>query len=399
MGVRKNQAALTTQEKQNFVDSVLTLKANGTYDQFVQQHRDSMMMSNMWAHQGPAFLPWHREFLRRFELALQAVNPTVDLPFWDWTVDNSITSSIWGSDFMGGNGRPSDGRVMTGSFAFDNGNWNLNVNDDPGQDLRRRLGQGASSLPTAAQVNQCLAVTPYDSAPWNISSNLNTSFRNRLEGWGSSQPQLHNRVHVWVGGSMLASTSPNDPVFFLHHCNIDRLWAIWQSMHPTEGYLPVSGGPSGHNLNDPMLPWGGSTTPASVLNISSLGYSYDNMSPSTGSTTPSGGSPSGPSGPSGPGGGCFIATAAYGSELEPPIQFLREFRDNVVLQSRFKNSFEKSLDIYYKFSPPIATLMKQNKPFKYIMKYTVVWPFVALAKAMAFVVEPFVDDAKKSKQN
>ncbi|MBI2005408.1 MAG: tyrosinase family protein, partial [Candidatus Aenigmarchaeota archaeon] len=241
MGVRKNQSTLTPQEKQNFVNAVLTLKANGTYDQFVQQHRDSMAMSNMWAHQGPAFLPWHREFLRRFELALQSVNPTVDLPYWDWTVDNSTTSSICGSDFMGGNGRPSDGRVMAGPFAFDNGNWNLNVNDDPGQDLRRRFGQNASSLPTAAQVNQCLAVTPYDSAPWNTSSN--PSFRNMLEGW-IGPGQIHNRVHVWVGGSMLASTSPNDPVFFLYHCNVDRLWAIWQSMHPTEGYLPVSGGPS-----------------------------------------------------------------------------------------------------------------------------------------------------------
>ncbi|MGI0011147.1 MAG: tyrosinase family protein [Nitrosopumilaceae archaeon] len=392
MGVRKNQATLTAQEKQNFVNAVLALKANGTYDQFVQQHRDSMAMSNMWAHRGPAFLSWHREFLRRFELALQAVNPTVDLPYWDWTIDNSTTSSIWGSNFMGGNGRQSDGRVMTGPFAFDNGNWNLNVNDDPGQDLRRRMGQGASSLPTAAQVNQCLAVTPYDSAPWNASSN--PSFRNMLEGW-IGPGQIHNRVHVWVGGSMMATTSPNDPVFFLHHCNVDRLWAIWQSMHPTEGYLPVSGGPLGHNLNDPMLPWGSTATPASVLNISSLGYSYDNMSPSTGSTTPPSG---GPSGPGGGGGGCFIATAAYGSELEPPVQFLREFRDNVVLQSRFKKPFEKILDEYYKFSPPIAELMKRNKPFKYTMKYTVVWPFVALAKATAFVAEPFVDDGKKSKQ-
>lgn len=389
MGVRKNQSTLTAQEKQNFVDAVLALKANGTYNQFVQQHRDSMAMSNMWAHHGPAFLPWHREFLRRFELALQAVNPTVNLPYWNWTVDNSPTSSIWSNDFMGGNGRPSDGRVMTGPFAFDNGNWNLNVNDDPGQDLRRRLGQGASSLPSATQVNQCVAVTPYDSAPWNTTSN--PSFRNMLEGW-IGPGQIHNRVHVWVGGSMLASTSPNDPVFFLHHCNVDRLWAIWQNMHPTEGYLPVSGGPSGHNLNDPMLPWGGTVTPTSVLNISSLGYSYDNM-PS--STTPPAPTPTPTPTPNPqPGQNCFIATAAYGSELEPPVQFLRDFRDNVVLQSRFKKPFEKILDEYYKFSPPIAELMKRSKSFKYTMKYTVVWPFVALARATSFVAEPFLDDNK-----
>lgn len=393
MGVRKNQSALTPQEKQDFVNAVLALKANGTYDQFVQMHLNSM--STMSAHQRPAFLPWHREFLRRYELELQNINPNVTLPYWDWTVDDSPNSSIWGADFMGGNGRPSDGRVTTGPFAYDNGNWTLTVD---GPDLKRRFGQSSSAttLPTTTQVDQCLAVNQYDSSPWNITSNLNTSFRNRLEGWGSSEPQLHNRVHVWVGGSMLPMSSPNDPVFFLHHCNVDRLWAIWQTMHPSSGYLPINGGPSGHNLNDPMQPWGGATTPASVLNISSLGYSYDSMPPST---TPPGPTPTPTPTPNPPRGPCFIATAAYGSELEPPVQFLRDFRDNVVLQSRFKKSFEKILDEYYKFSPPIAELMRQNKPFKYTVKYTVVWPFVALARATAFIVEPFVDDDKKSKQN
>ena len=49
---------------------------------------------------------------------------------------------------------------------------------------------------------------------------------------------------------------------------------------------------------------------------------------------------------------CFIATAAYGSELAPPVQFLREFRDDVILRSRFSRAFEKLLEGYYWFSPP-----------------------------------------------
>ena len=36
-------------------------------------------------------------------------------------------------------------------------------------------------------------------------------------------------------------TSPNDPVFFLHHCNVDRIWALWQYAHPASAYLPASG--------------------------------------------------------------------------------------------------------------------------------------------------------------
>jgi len=79
---------------------------------------------------------------------------------------------------------------------------------------------------------------------------------------------------------------------------------------------------------------------------------------------------------------CFIATAAYGSELAPPVQFLREFRDNVVLKSRFSRFFEKSLDVYYVFSPPIAKAMMEHKALKFVIKYVIVWPFVKLAQAL-----------------
>jgi len=40
-------------------------------------------------------------------------------------------------------------------------------------------------------------------------------------------PCVHNRVHVWVGGDMLPSSSPTDPVFYMNHCNIDRIWEAW----------------------------------------------------------------------------------------------------------------------------------------------------------------------------
>jgi len=87
---------------------------------------------------------------------------------------------------------------------------------------------------------------------------------------------------------------------------------------------------------------------------------------------------------------CFIATAAYGSELEPPVQFLREFRDEVVLKSRFRKAFEKILDAYYVISPSIAEAMIRSRSLKYLLKYSVVWPFVAVTKAAAFIVELFI---------
>jgi hypothetical protein len=45
-------------------------------------------------------------------------------------------------------------------------------------------------------------------------------------------------VHRWIGGDMLSMTSPNDPIFFLHHSNVDRIWAKWQLEHPDQTYPP-----------------------------------------------------------------------------------------------------------------------------------------------------------------
>ncbi|UCD92753.1 MAG: hypothetical protein JSV43_02220 [Methanobacteriota archaeon] len=84
---------------------------------------------------------------------------------------------------------------------------------------------------------------------------------------------------------------------------------------------------------------------------------------------------------------CFIATAAYGSELDPHVMFLRNFRDDVVLRSRYRRGFEDLLDIYYRFSPPIAEEMKRNEFYKNFMKYTVVWPTIALIKAIVFLAK------------
>ena len=123
------------------------------------------------------------------------------------------------------------------------------------RDLGSGTATGEPDFPTAAQVTDAIQnMTVYDTSPWRTTST--DSFRNRLEGWlanaGETGSQLHNRVHIWVGGDMGPGTSPNDPVFFLHHCNVDRLWALWQYAHPASAYAPASGGPPGHNLNDVM---------------------------------------------------------------------------------------------------------------------------------------------------
>ena len=71
------------------------------------------------------------------------------------------------------------------------------------------------------------------------------------------------------------------------------------------------------------------------------------------------------------GGGCLIATAAFGSELAPQIQFLREIRDNTVLQTQSGSAFMTGFNqFYYSFSPTIADYERENPAFKEAVKLT-----------------------------
>jgi len=71
------------------------------------------------------------------------------------------------------------------------------------------------------------------------------------------------------------------------------------------------------------------------------------------------------------GGGCLIATAAFGSEMAPQVQFLREIRDNTVLQTESGTSFMTGFNqFYYSFSPVVADYERENPAFKEAVKLT-----------------------------
>src|SRR5690606_6643010 len=156
MTVRKNQASLTAGEKRRFVAALLELKRSGRCDAFVSTHNDFIVSDTdhgrRTGHRSPSFLPWHRRFLLEFERALQSVDASVALPYWDWTTDSSVRSSLWAPDFLGGSGRNRDGRVTDGPFAASTGNWPIAVRVDERTYLRRALGAGGLRLPTRADV-------------------------------------------------------------------------------------------------------------------------------------------------------------------------------------------------------------------------------------------------------
>jgi len=85
------------------------------------------------------------------------------------------------------------------------------------------------------------------------------------------------------------------------------------------------------------------------------------------------------------GGGCLIATAIFGSELAPQVQFLREIRDNTVLTTASGTSFMTTFNsFYYLFSPAVADLERQNPVFKEAVKITIT-PLISSLSLLQYV--------------
>ena len=278
-----------------------TVRPVSTYDLFTVWHHVTMMRltppgnsaGRNAAHRGPIFLPWHRVMLMTLERHLQRVlvDANFGLPYWNWAKDGDLTAAqqraapIWKANCLGGQGDP----VQTGPFAFrptDPNTWRIRIATNvQGQlisvnrGLRRSFAtSGVTTLPNTQSATNALQLTPYDRANWDTGS---AGFRNRVEGWSSDTvpPGLHNRVHVWVGGDMGPSTSPNDPVFYMNHCNVDRLWEGWMQAHGRT-YLPNQNAGAflaGQRIDDPITsPLGSSATPRQVLNVNTI-YTYDTL--------------------------------------------------------------------------------------------------------------------------
>lgn len=264
MRIRRSVNRLGAAEKADYVRAVKALKeekARAAPGPAGEQFQGSWYDWYVWVHevaaplyhQCPLFLPWHRLFIMSFEKSLsERLGKDFALPYWDWANDAAEPESahLWAADFLGGDGAPDAGVALVGLDS------RVPVRDGPfagwatfGDPLRPTLERQFrmnlwqnqdQGLPKPEDVDWALAATVYDMPPWN--SNSPDGFRNRLEGFPvapRTEITLHNRVHMWIGGSMLPMTSPNDPVFFLHHCNVDRLWSRWQALHPDQGYQPL----------------------------------------------------------------------------------------------------------------------------------------------------------------
>ena len=216
---RKSQGALSTIEQQRYICAFNMINADGTLGQLVTLHQGMYMQ-----HGNLYLLPWHRIFLLLFEKALHRYHPDVCVPYWDWTDPDQQDFPAWLSGVL-----PT---VNTAGGP-------ITVFRSP--DSPANLASTVSSVPTA------MSQTNY------------SSFSSIING-------VHGSIHGWVGGTMSsAHTSPADPVFWLHHANLDRLWWVWYNSAQGNHQNPVIAGA--------LAPW--AYTEPDTRNIISLGYTYD----------------------------------------------------------------------------------------------------------------------------
>jgi len=236
-----------------------------------------------YAHAVPVLAPWHRVYTSYVEDEVEeALNDGLPFgfPYWEWG-DQAAKNRIFSSEMIGGDGDPNNDYQVSDS-AFTTG---LPAYDKEGRQqktlVQRRFGHftGANTLPTQDDVDYCANKLPYDVAPY--SKHVTEGFRGCLEGWygldNTTDKHLHNRVHLWVGGTMIpTSISPSDPAFFLHHSQVDRVFDRWLSKYPDERFIPKQGAPLDTNLNEPLRPWLPLRTPAQVHHsaVAGLGYRY-----------------------------------------------------------------------------------------------------------------------------
>lgn len=215
---RPNHLTMDQTARNRFNNALQMAHQAKTYQQRADIHRDMTthrMHSSSGAEGTQRFLPWHRQYLFECEKLLRTYEPLVRIPYWDFANDHARPDWVW---------KPPD---------VDRGN----------------PGATGSSLPNQQTVDNIERLNP-----------TYTGFTTDLESKG------HNGVHNWCNGTIsFPETAAKDPIFWLLHANVDRIWDHWQLTH--NGMPTLSG-------TDAVLdPWG-PVTAIDVDSVIGLGYWY-----------------------------------------------------------------------------------------------------------------------------
>ncbi|MGW2701566.1 tyrosinase family protein [Streptomyces sp. NPDC001340] len=229
--VRKDHRQLSTAERDRYNEVLRQLATTPAYKQLVADHQDMSHRHHTMQGMGPEatqrFLPWHRAYCLKFEELLRTVDPALTIPYWDYANDHARPDWVW---------KPSGVTRPT---------------------------PATSGLPTQATIDGLLTRPTFTAF----------TFGRVMAGVQPNGLEVaaHNNVHNWCRGTLSQPmTASNDPIFFLLHANVDRIWDQWQLTH--------TGGPNVTGADAGLDPWwtqaAGGLTTDSVKDITVLGYSY-----------------------------------------------------------------------------------------------------------------------------
>jgi tyrosinase len=229
---------------------------------------------NLCPHGNWYFLPWHRAFLLMYERTIRQLTGQRNfaLPYWDWTA----------------------ARQLPAAFVAPTFNGNPNPLFEPRRDMSPRDSL-QDEIVGQSVINTILGEVSFEVFGTSRPSDQNSLDRSWINcefcgTFGTLEQTPHNLVHNTIGGLMATSQSALDPIFMMHHCNIDRIWAAWSS-------APLNNANSGDPLwtdmqftNNFFNPDGSFYSPkVSELSIpETLGYTYGLQVASSGTTAPPG---------------------------------------------------------------------------------------------------------------
>jgi hypothetical protein len=179
-------------------------------------HAERCQHGNWW------FFPWHRAYVYYFERLVQDAvsDSSFALPYWDWTDGNEVTL-------------PNPFRELNSPLYDDNRDPDVNGG-------RAQLDWTFYDDNYNGVLNYVLTrdgfVPSFGSPQVDSFPGLETTHGDE-QAHGDVEGGPHDTVHVWVGGGQnpdmgVPDSAALDPIFWLHHCNIDRLWTRWLAASP-----------------------------------------------------------------------------------------------------------------------------------------------------------------------
>lgn len=239
--IRKDANTLTPAERDRFIAAFAQLNNQGTgrFADFRNMHTEA---GSPEAHGAPGFLPWHRAYLLDLERELQAIDPSVALPYWRF---DRAAPRLFSRDFIG-----VSNALGTVEFSATN----------PLQFWVTDGIPGITRSPDFDTASQAAGV---------ISESETLALGSVYRVFQDMEIDPHGAAHVSFEGLISEiPTAARDPLFFLLHTNVDRLWAKWQRRFGRfnaaqaasfDSNTAMGGNRIGHNLADTMWPWNGVT--------------------------------------------------------------------------------------------------------------------------------------------